>query len=408
MNVNVDFLDPNTFSEGAPYAAYSALRAEAPVSWHHSAAGGHGYWIVTRHADIQEVLINATDFSSALGGSALRQLSEFELNASRQMLNAMDPPNHTRHRKLVTRPFAARAVERLKPRVRDLTASLIDRVCGRDVCDAVDDLAAELPMQVILEVLGVPAADRGRLYEISTAIMHVDDPEMGGSLEVVQKGVMELIGYFIKLAYEKRASPQDDLMTLLAQSEVDGERLTDEELGLFFVPLLIAGNETTRSLIASGIQLMAERTELTRELRANRALLPGAIEEMLRYVSPLCHLRRTASRDLEFRGQQLHRGDMVVLALASANRDEAVFSNPNEFDIKRTTNPHISFGVGPHLCFGAALTRIEASLFFELFLDRFSAVEAVGPSKRIRSNFMNSLKSLPVRLVPATETQPLS
>ncbi|WP_394832612.1 cytochrome P450 [Pendulispora rubella] len=402
MNASLDFLDPNVLAEGAPYEAYRTLRAEAPVTWLRTPFGGHDYWLVTRHADIQEILVNSTDFSSALGGTATRPLSEFELSVARQMVNVMDPPNHTRHRKLVTRPFAIKALEPLKPRVRALTAKMIDELAGRDVCDAVGELAAELPMQVILEVLGVPDADRGRLFEISNALMHVDDPEMGGSLEAVQMGVMELIGYFMKLAQEKRQRPQDDVMTLLAQSEVDGERLTDEELGMFFVPLLIAGNETTRSVIASGIEILASRPELYRQLRADPALLPGAIEEMIRYVAPICHLRRTASRDFEFRGQQMHHGDMVVLALASANRDESVFANPNEFDIHRRPNPHISFGYGPHLCFGAALTRLEANIFFDLFLDRFASVSPAAPSKRIRSNFMNSLKSLPIRLEAAS------
>lgn len=393
-----DFLNPETFRHGIPHAAYRRLRDEAPVSWHVSSDGG--YWLLTRHEDVLSALRNPADFSSALGSAALHQLSEAELQNSRLMLNSMDPPEHARFRRLVTRPFALSVIEQRKSRIQEMTSALLDEVAERESCDVVRDLAEILPMRVIFELLGVPETDHARLAELSNALMHVDDPELGGSRspEHIINCVQQLVGYFIQLAHQKRAQPRDDLMTKLSDAEVDGDRLTDQELGLFFIPLLAAGHETTRSLIACGLHILAENPELYRRLSQDRSLLPGATEEMLRFVSPVMQLRRTATREFEFGGQTLRRGDRVVIALVSANHDERVFEAPLTFDPERSPNPHVAFGMGPHLCFGAALSRLEAQVFFNLFFDRFTALEISGPVARVNSVNMNTLKAMPVRL----------
>jgi cytochrome P450 len=393
-----DFLDPETFRNGIPHATYRMMRDEAPVSWHVSSDGG--YWLVTRHEDVVSALRNPGDFSSALGSAALHQLSEAEIQNSRLMLNSMDPPEHARFRRLVTRPFALSVIEQRKSRIQEMTDALLDEVAERESCDVVRDLAELLPMRVIFELLGVPESDHARLAELSNALMHVDDADLGGSRspEHIIHCVQQLVGYFIQLAHEKRAHPKDDLMTKLSDAEVDGDRLTDQELGLFFIPLLAAGHETTRSLIACGLHLLSESPDLYRRLSQDRALLPGAIEEMIRVVSPVIQLRRTATREFEFGGQTLHRGDRVVIALVSANYDERVFEEPLRFDPERTPNPHVAFGMGPHLCFGAALSRLEAQVFFSRFFDRFAAIETTGPAARVNSVNMNTLKAMPVRL----------
>jgi cytochrome P450 len=395
-----DFLDAETFAEQIPHEAYRTLRREAPVA-RLRAREGFDYWIVTRHDDAAAVLKNPADFSSARGGVATRRLGEFELQTSRQMLMAMDPPTHTRFRKLVTRPFAVAVIEENRPRIQQLTAELLDELRGRDTVDLVGDLAAELPMRVILEILGVPREDRARLFYLSNALMHVDDGDLSEGVSSIAERVTELVGYFISLAIEKRARPTRDLLSQLALCEVDGDRLSDQELGLFFVPLLVAGNETTRSLIASGLHELMARPALYATLRADRALLPGAIEEMLRYVSPIMQQRRTAARDVELRGQRIREDDMVIVANISANFDDDVFPDPQAFDLRREPNRHLSFGAGPHLCFGAALTRVEAHALFSLVFDRYEALAPAGAAARVRSNTMNLLKRLPARLAPA-------
>ncbi len=393
-----DFLAPETFRDGVPHDLYRAMRENEPVSWHESRDGG--YWLLTRHEDVATALRNPGDFSSALGSAALHQLSEVELQNSRRMINSMDPPEHARFRRLVTRPFALSVIEQRRARIHDMTEALLEDVAAREQCDVVRDLAEILPMRVIFELLGVPESEHVRLADLSNALMHVDDPDLGGSRspEHIISCVQQLVGYFIQLAHQKRAQPQDDLMTKLSNAEVDGDRLSDEELGLFFIPLLAAGHETTRSLIACGLHILAERPDLYSRLREQRELLPTTIEEMLRFVSPVIQLRRTASRDFEFGGQTLHEGDRVVIALVSANYDERVFENPLQFNPERTPNPHLAFGMGPHLCFGAALSRLEAQVFFNLFLDRFAAIELSGPVARVNSVNMNTLKTMPVRL----------
>lgn len=395
-----DFLDARTFADAVPHAAYRLLRHEAPIA-KLRAAESFDYWMITRHEHVAEVLKNAADFSSARGGVATRRLGDFELATSRQMLMAMDPPTHTRFRKLVTRPFAVAVIDDNRPRIEQLTAELLDEVRHCDTVDLVGDVAAELPMRVILELLGVPRSDRARLFYLSNALMHVDDPELSDGVASIADRVTELVGYFIQLAIEKRKRPQRDLLTQLAQCEVDGDRLSDQELGLFFVPLLVAGNETTRSLIANGLHALMARPALYDRLRADRALLPGAIEEMLRFVSPIMQQRRTAARALDFHGHAIAEDDMVIVANISANFDESVFRDPDELDIARAPNRHLSFGAGPHLCFGAALTRVETHAFWMLFLDRYRAVAPAGPAVRVQSNTMNLLKRLPAQLVGA-------
>lgn len=393
---SMDFLDPNVYEKGLPLAALRTLRNEAPVSWHLDRQG-LGYWFIARHADVYAALRDPARFSSELGSASPQRLTEAELVPTRQLINSMDPPRHSRVRGLVTRPFAMKMIEQLRPRLREISLSLVSEVAERGSFDAIECLADPLPMAVLLELLGVPFSDRKRLAELSNALMHVEDPEFGAREDLLSN-VQEIVGYFAKLSHIKRAHPADDLMSKLASATLEGEQLSDEELGLFFLPLLVAGTETTRSSIGWWMQIFAERPELLRQLKEDRALIPAAIEEHLRFTSPVMQLRRTAASDFEFGGQQLKRNDMVMLGVASANFDDRVFTDPETFSLTREKNPHIAFGMGPHLCIGAAMARAEMDVFLNVFLDRFSRVEIVGPMRRIHSCTMSSLKALPIQL----------
>jgi len=307
------------------------------------------------------------------------------------MLINMDPPQHTRYRRLISRAFAARAIERLEPAIREIARDCLARVRPGHTCDFVEAVAAPLPNRVIFELLGVPLADRDRL--IAQANVMIDQ----SGTEAALGAAMGTYSYALQLAAERRRQPGDDLVTQLVRAEVDGERLSDPEITAFFLLLVVAGTETTRNLISGGLVTLLENPGELSRMRADRALLPSAIEEMLRHVSPVTQFRRTANRDAEFQGQKLREGDMVVLAHASANRDEAVFADPDRFDVGRAPNPHLAFGLGAHLCIGAALARMEGRVLYEELLARFGAAELDGAAVRVRSNFINGYRHLPVR-----------
>jgi cytochrome P450 len=395
----IDFLDNATFAHGVPHAAYRRLRDEAPVSWHERA--DEGYWLLTRHRDVYEASVDAARFSSWRGSTQMATPPASNLDVVRLMLLNMDPPDHTRYRRLLTRGFAVRAVERLEARVRALAAALVDQVAPRGECDFVADVAVELPLQVILELLGVPEADRRRLFVLSNQMIAPDDESVGQGRMVQMSSAMEMYGYAFQLATERRANPGDDLVSHLVQAEVDGERLTDGEINAFFLLLVVAGNETTRNLLSGGLQALFEHPDERARLFADPSLLPGAVEEMLRWVSPIKQFRRTANCDFELHGQKLRAGDRVILAHVSANYDERVFAHPERFDGRRSPNPHVAFGVGPHLCLGAALARLEARVMFEEIIRRLPDIAPAGPVRHLRSNFVNGFTSLPVRFTPA-------
>jgi cholest-4-en-3-one 26-monooxygenase len=288
-------------------------------------------------------------------------------------------------------------VAELHSTMQQRAKDIIDNVIDRGECDFVPDVASELPLQVIADLMGVPQEDRHKLFDWSNQMIGADDPEYGLTEEITQHASMELYAYAAELAEQKRANPQDDLISVLTRSSVDGEQLSGLEIDLFFLILTVAGNETTRNLISHGMVALLEHPEQLAKVRADRSLLPGAVEEMLRWASPVMNFRRTAMQDVELGGQQIKAGDKVVVWYIAANRDEKNFPDPFTFDITRAPNEHVAFGGGgPHFCLGANLARMEINTMFDEILNRLDDIEMTAPPSRLRSNFINGLKHVPL------------
>jgi cytochrome P450 len=391
---DIDLLDPATHQRAVPHQVYRALREQEPVSFHRSAYAGPddpGFWLLTRHADVHSALIDTSSYSSYRGGTNLLNDPPEQLELSRLMLINMDPPGHTRYRRLISRSFASRAVERMEPQVRELCQRVIDRLAGRTECDFVTDVASQVPMQVIFMLLGVPEADWAQLVHQTEVMMNQ------GNSEAAMAASLGLYMYADQLASRRTQEPGEDMASQLLCAEVNGERLTQAEFNAFFFLLVVAGNETTRNLISSGMMALLEHPEQLARLRSEPELIPSAVEEMLRYVSPVTEFRRTANRDIELHGKLLREGDRVILVHASANRDERVFADPDRFDITRSPNPHLAFGVGAHLCVGASLARLEARCMFDEILRRLVEIEVCGPALRMNSALVNGYQTMPVR-----------
>jgi cholest-4-en-3-one 26-monooxygenase len=317
------------------------------------------------------------------------------------MLN-MDPPLHTRYRRLVNKGFTPRMVRDLEQNIHRSADAIIDQVSAAGEADFVTDLSAELPLQVIAELLGVPIEDRHKMFDWSNRMVGSEDPEYQLQGDMALNAAMELYAYAAELFARKRIDPHADLMSVLTTVEVEGEKLNALELELFFLLLTVAGNETTRNLMSGAMHAFFQYPEQWERLRADRTLLPGAVEEMLRFVTPVMNFRRTAMCDTELSGTAIRQGDKVVFYHASGNRDEEVFENPDVFDIGRDPNPHIAFGGGgPHFCLGANLARMEIRVMFEHLLDRLPDIRQAGEVQRLQSRFINGVKHLPVAFTPS-------
>jgi cytochrome P450 len=398
----VDLADPATYLSGVPYDAFQELRRRAPVAWH-PYGDGPGFLALTGYDEILAVSRDSATWSSQASGvffEPARPEDEFQLAL---MMLTMDPPRHTKLRSLVSRGFTPRQVARLNDHVADMARHIVDDVVDRGECDFVNDIAGALPSFVIAELLGIPLEDGRRLYEL-TEIMNsgaVGDTHVEHSH--VLDAQMQMFQYGTELAARKRAEPGDDVATSLLQAEVDGERLTDLEFNMFFLLLINAGGDTTRNLVAAGILAMMDNPGEQARLAADPTLLPSAIEEMLRYTSPVTVFVRTATKDTELHGISVKTGDRAAMFYPSANRDETRFDDPDRFDIGRAPNPHLAFGGGgTHFCLGANLARVEASAIIPQVLSRMSDLELAGPVERVRSNLMNGIHSMPVRFTPST------
>jgi cholest-4-en-3-one 26-monooxygenase len=403
----IDLLDRDRFTEGIPHEWFTWLRANAPV-FHHDEPGGDGFWVITRYDDIVAANRDAASFSSAqeLGGvvtleGPMAPLPGTEMAGN--MMLFMDPPGHTRYRKLVNRGFTPRMIAALEVHVRELTVGIIDEAMAKGDCDFVVDVAAELPLEVIAELLGVPRDDRHKLFDWSNRMVGSEDPEYQVSEEHVTEAQVEMFMYAQALAEARRAEPREDIVTTLLNAEVDGDTLSEMDFNLFFMLLSVAGNETTRNAIAHGMNAFLEHPDQWDLLVADpEARIAGAVEEILRWASPVMFFRRNARKDVTLSGQTIKAGEKISLWYISANRDESVFDDPFRFDITRDPNPHIAFGGGgPHFCLGAQLARLEIRLLFEELAARVPRLEALGEPERLRSNFIGGIKHLPVRLAPA-------
>jgi cytochrome P450 len=393
----VDLADPDTYLSGMPHAAFRELRQRAPVAWH-PYNDGPGFLALTGYDEILAVSRDSATWSSQSTGvffEPARAEDEFQLAL---MMLTMDPPRHTKLRSLVSKGFTPRQVARLNDHVADMARQIVDDVAERGECDFVNDIAGALPSYVIAELLGIPLEDGRRLYELTEVMNSGSVGDTHGEHSHVIDAQMQMFQYGTELAGQKRQTPGDDIATSLLQAEVDGERLTDLEFNMFFLLLINAGGDTTRNLVAAGILAMLEHPDQQARLAADPSLLPSAIEEMLRYTSPVTVFVRAATTDTELRGTPVNAGDRVALFYPSANRDETRFTDPDRFDIGRAPNPHLAFGGGgTHFCLGANLARVEASAIIPEVLSRMKDLELAGPVERVRSNLMNGIHRMPVR-----------
>ena len=430
-------VDPATYETGPPLAALRRLRAEGPVvrvdePALHGFPAGPGFWLVLRHAEVERVLRDPATFSSWLGATQVRDAADLDW-VRRMMLN-MDPPDHSRLRRLLSRSFTPRAVAALTAAIETTAAGLVDRMIGGDAegrCDFAKDVAADLPLVTLADVLGVPAEDRWLMFDWSNRVIGWQDPDYASSAAFdgaggtalarqavalrpvpdgdgrmpdprTRAGMPDLYGYARLLAEEKRRAPGRDVMSvLLAQTDEDGGRVSDAEFENMFWLFAVAGNETLRNGLPGGlIALLTHPAELA-AVRADPDLLPGAVEEMLRWWTPVMVFRRTATRDVDLAGAPVRAGDKVVVSFTSANRDERVFADPDRFDVRRAPNPQLSFGHGPHFCLGAQLARVQMRALFGALLRRTGTVELDGPPLLLRSNFQRGVKRLPLHWTAA-------
>jgi cholest-4-en-3-one 26-monooxygenase len=400
----VDLSDSRSYVAGVPHAWLAYLRRHDPVHWQDE-QGGPGFWAVTRYEDCVKVNRDYERFSSAARGTMPFEMSDDDVAQQGLMMLNMDPPLHTRYRRLVNKGFTPRMVRDLEENIHRVTDRILDDVIETGEADFVTQLSAELPLQVIAELLGVPQEDRHRMFEWSNSMVGSEDPEYQAQADQALVAAMELYAYAAELFATKRIDPHADLMSALTTVEVEGEHLSDMELELFFLLLTVAGNETTRNLMSGAMHAFFEHPDQWERLVADRNLLPTAVEEMLRFVTPVMNFRRTAMCDLTLGATKVAEGDKVVFFHASANRDEDVFENPDSFDVSRDPNPHIAFGGGgAHFCLGANLARMEIRVMFEHLLDRMPDIRQAGDVQRLQSQFINGVKHLPVAFTPAARS----
>jgi len=408
-----DILTPSMYAEGVPHDLLRELRREHAIVWVDEPAtgtfaGGRGYWLVLRHAEVSHVSRHPEDFSSWRGTSFLRDQRPTDVAVLRRMMLNMDPPEHSSLRKIVNRAFTPKVIrQQLFDAIKRHAREVVDGICESGETDFLANVAAEMPLLVLADVLGVPPQDRKLLYGWTNRLVGIDDPEYGGDPEGFVSAFTEMFAYCRAATQERRKNPTGDLWSTVVNAEVDGEHLSDGDLDRFFQLLVIAGNDTTRNLLANTLLTLSEHPEQFARLRSDLSLLPSAVEEVLRYSPSVIQFRRTVTRDLEFAGQSIAEDDRVVINYASANRDESVFADPDRFDITRDPNPHISFGDGTHFCLGANLARLQVhTLLTELFT-RLPDIEVSGPASHMQSSFMNGIKHLPVSFTPAEKLGPL-
>ncbi|MFW6867009.1 cytochrome P450 [Nocardioides sp. CPCC 206347] len=409
-----DVLTPSLYGSGIPHDLYRDLRREHAVVWVEepataSFAGGRGYWLVLRHAEVSHVSRHPQDYSSWRGTSFLRDQRPSDIAVLRRMMLNMDPPEHTALRKIVNRAFTPKTIRaQLFDAIQRHAREVVDAICEAGETDYLATVAAEMPLLVLADVLGIPPEDRKLLYSWTNRLVGIDDPEYGADPQAFLSAFTEMFAYCRAATTQRRTNPTADLWSTVVNAEVDGEYLSDGELDRFFQLLVIAGNDTTRNLLANTMLTLSQHPDQLQLLRDDLSLLPGAVEEVLRFNPSVIQFRRTATRDLELAGQQVAENDRVVINYASANRDEAVFDEPDRFDITRDPNPHISFGDGTHYCLGANLARLQVHTVLKELFTRLPDIDVSGDARHMQSSFMNGIKYLPVRFTPASKRGPLA
>jgi cytochrome P450 len=409
----IDLVDPDNYVDRIPFDWFDYLRREAPVTWHEEPAPNRGFWAVTRYDDLVSVHMDWSTYSSEFGAVSLEELDAEQLERRKTMLET-DPPRHRKLRDICNKRFTPRGVAKYEDFIRDVARRVLDRALPKGEFDFVADVSRELPIRFLCTILGVPDNDADNLVawgdrmignqdpEYSDAVVDREDTEAYKLLPFRSPAALEVWEYADKLRDDRRAEPRDDVVTALALAQVDGRELNEHEYHNYFSLLMIAGNETTRHTISHGLLALMDHPEQMERLRSDQvdpALWHRAIEEILRWATPVLHFRRTATKDTELRGQEIRKGDKIVTWYISANRDESMFPDPYRFDIGRWPNEQVTFGPGgPHFCLGAHLARLETKVLLQELLPRLRSVELAGPVERMRSNFVNGIKRLPVRV----------
>ncbi len=395
-----DLTAPETYEGGMPRDVFKYLRNEEPVYWHEDPRQGVGFWAVTRQKDIDFISKHPDLFSSSEKSCLLNESDPERIELMRNQMINMDPPDHLKYRRLVRTAFTPKNVDSYTERFRQIAKDILDEAVKGGECEFVEDVSAELPLIAICELMGVPLDWRKRLFELTNIMIGMDDPELATSEEDGTNAMAEVFMMAHQLATEHREAPKDDIVNILLTGTVEDEPLSDEEFCHFFLLLLVAGNETTRTVTTHGMRLLIE-TGQYQQLVDRPELLEGAIEESLRYNPAVIAFRRTAMEDVEVGGQLIKKGDKVELFYGAASADEALFENSDEFDITRAEredvkNNHRAFGIGEHFCLGSHLARLELRVIFEEILKRIRNPRFSGEVRWLRSNFINGIKQMPI------------
>jgi cholest-4-en-3-one 26-monooxygenase len=397
-----DLTDPEVYAHRVPAREFAELRRAAPVWWNAQPTGATGFgdtgfWAVTRHADVMEASKNDKVFSNWENTAIIRfedGITREAIEMQRVILLNIDPPHHTDMRRIVSRGFTPRAISNLRDALTKRAQLIVLKAMEEGTGDFVTDIACELPLQAIAELIGVPQEDRKKIFQWSNTMIGYDDPELGGQ-EAGAMAAMELIGYAMEMAEDRKACPRDDIVTKLIDAQVDGEGLSSDEFGYFVILLAVAGNETTRNAISHGMIAFMENPDQWELFKAHRP--PTAPDEIIRYATPVTVFQRTAIADTVLAGQEIKKGERVGLFYRSANFDESVFGNPEKFDIMRSPNPHLGFGgMGAHYCLGASLAKLEIELIFGAIADAMPDIAMAGDPERLRSGWINGIKKCPV------------
>ncbi len=402
---SLDVIGPDTYARhGYPHAAWKRLRQESPIHWF-DLPGGVGFWAVTKRADIVQIskqprrFLNAPRLAVFEGGAPV----EGERTLARHLLN-MDPPEHALFRRAASGWFTPRAIERRRSEVERITRELLDEMAGdgeEREADFVADLAAPLTLSVLADMLGVPREDWRLMFRWTNQIAGSSDPEFqaesGAPQGTVEEARTGLFRYFLQLVEQRRASPRDDMVSVLAGSEIRGAPMPVFEMLSYFLLLVVAGNETTRNAASGGLLALIQNPDEMDKLRRSPDLVESAVEEVVRWTAPVIQFCRTPAEDVELRGRKIRKGDSLCLFYPSANRDEDVFDEPDRFRVDRDPNPHLGFGIGEHFCLGANLARLELRVIFRELAQRLDEIELAGPFERMRSSFLGGVKRMPIR-----------
>ncbi|MEV6302351.1 cytochrome P450 [Actinoplanes sp. NPDC051861] len=398
----IDFTDPEIYVHGIPQAEFAEARRNSPVCWIPQERGSagfddDGYWAVTRHADVMAVSRDSETFSSRENTAIVRfqpDMTRDRIEMQQLVLLNMDPPQHTKQRAIVSRGFTPRAINSLRETLTARAERIVASTAG-DVGDFVTEIACELPLQAIAELIGVPQDDRRNVFDWSNSMIGYDDPEYGG-VQDPMTSAMELLGYAMQMADDRQTCPRDDIVSTLVKAEIDGEHLSTDEFGFFVLMLAVAGNETTRNAISHGMLALLEHPDQWDLYKSSRPRT--AVDEMVRWGTPVNAFQRTATRDTTVGEVEVKAGQRVAMFYGSANYDEDVFTDPQTFDILRSPNPHLGFGgSGAHFCLGANLARLEIDLIFNAIAEHMPAIALAGDPQRLRSGWLNGIKHLPVR-----------